>query len=1056
MADIPTYFLVSTAYGEGDPNMRRFSSHHPWLTRLSYYDASSLSLAPGTKIVGMLSGAEAEIVNHTPPNLGRGTLYLDGGNISTTVGVPLLPPTHPGTFVVDAAGTPGLSFQASTRTITLQSGSWTNTPTQGQTIRVAGTTNNNGSWIVESATASTIVVHDRNRMIDEGLGGSWISGASITGYNEMQFIEGEHFADTTAPTTVLGRIGHQVSSRFQEFWRNWNEDAGSFFLQTHGEILLGGFNPALQGAYDQYIFRKNDRDSYQIVSQGTYGVHYFDSSIDKDSSVVVISASALVSFDGTLNRISLSSGTWTNTPEAGKRVIVAGSASNDGTYYVDAATSNTITVAEDGALTTESAGASITINEEDYGRWVVYHPHVQLTYDLQWSAGDAGDLNPLGLVGTSGSNHQNDYNGGLGWDVGIINWLKRKHAGEDFAVFKFNAPNAITKGDLQPGGQWRPGGTAYEQMRAMWERAWRDAKTIGAGILGEAAGNQWDVRGIFAWVGNSDVLKFTADLQAVATDVSAKASVWVTEMRSALGGQWNNGTQTNGGDDTVPFVFVKPHTRSYETSGLVAQSLIDSSWIIGGIKEAMLSVSAENFAAQSLRNAIDFAIDQEDNVLAVDINSIGEADAVFGMLTPGDSSVVSRAWYSTETVIADVPKLIARAYDVWDSTPVPAVAAAPVVPMFIALGQSQLGCFVSNEYIKWSLDSEYLITDFVDPAYSARAHATTSDYQMWNADKLVLENYDIILNTNTGQNITVIDGSTNVQVDGPTKTYSLTTGVWTNIPNPGAEIQVAGFDAGGGTNNGTKTVVSATNTTIVVSETCTTEAAGDTVSIFGAEEDPITNFGAGNFGPEAGLYPELFDALGLPIGLIKSAYASASLTIQGDPRGTSPASGVWDPDANNLYDRLLAQWAKLRAHLCGLGKTPDLQGIFFLQGFTDITKGVGRTEYRDALIRLIRRMRIDFATRSTGPYAPFCVMKSPDYYRNVQGVSSLNVDAIQAAQADAVASEPNTVLVESATLEGQLRASGVPLGNVDVHLDGESIIQAGRLFGQAWRTLVGT
>ena len=77
---------------------------------------------------------------------------------------------------------------------------------------------------------------------------------------------------------------------------------------------------------------------------------------------------------------------------------------------------------------------------------------------------------------------------------------------------------------------------------------------------------------------------------------------------------------------------------------------------------------------------------------------------------------------------------------------------------------------------------------------------------------------------------TVIEGTdvTKIAVDSGGKTYTLSNDTWDKTPAIGDHITFAGFAETG--NNGVKTVTASTSTVITVSETCTTEAEGATIT----------------------------------------------------------------------------------------------------------------------------------------------------------------------------------------------------------------------------------
>ena len=73
--------------------------------------------------------------------------------------------------------------------------------------------------------------------------------------------------------------------------------------------------------------------------------------------------------------------------------------------------------------------------------------------------------------------------------------------------------------------------------------------------------------------------------------------------------------------------------------------------------------------------------------------------------------------------------------------------------------------------------------------------------------------------------------STNVSFTSGTKTIARSSGAWDRTPAPGEKLYITGAAGGPTTNNKVVTVVSATASTIVVSETLTTESAGPSVTI---------------------------------------------------------------------------------------------------------------------------------------------------------------------------------------------------------------------------------
>lgn len=102
------------------------------------------------------------------------------------------------------SGSVSVGFTASTQTIALDTGVWTNTPTAGEWIRVsgAGTAGNNGLMKVASATTTTVVVSGE-KLTDEG------AAATVT------ITQGSMIANgTTLRSFVFEREYVDVSSEF--------------------------------------------------------------------------------------------------------------------------------------------------------------------------------------------------------------------------------------------------------------------------------------------------------------------------------------------------------------------------------------------------------------------------------------------------------------------------------------------------------------------------------------------------------------------------------------------------------------------------------------------------------------------------------------------------------------------------------------------------------------------------------------------------------------------------------------------------------------------------
>lgn len=138
--------------------------------------------------------------------------------------------------------------------------------------------------------------------------------------------------------------------------------------------------------------------------------------------VPALTTQADISFGTGPNRITSGSGTPFSTFSSGDKVIVAGSASNDGTYDVTAATATTIDTAQ--TLTIEALGASVSIYRVEqsttYHAFAVFETGVG-TVDI------AIDDN------VSGSNIGSDVS--TGWEAVRRLWSFRLGSSSDILVF---------------------------------------------------------------------------------------------------------------------------------------------------------------------------------------------------------------------------------------------------------------------------------------------------------------------------------------------------------------------------------------------------------------------------------------------------------------------------------------------------------------------------------------------------------------------------------------------------------------------------------------------
>lgn len=1053
MADIPLYFLFCDVHGHGSPSLPETAN--PWNVKVEFYDQQADGdLSEDMVIVGAISNAQARVISFHGDNTAgsRAKLYLDGGQNSVIPGIPLAPPVDPDVFSVKAAGSPGVAVTSGTRTFSQASGDWSATLKQYDTLLTQNFTNaeNNGSFIVESVSALAIVVYDTGILVTEGANTS----ATLQGQPNMDFMEGEQLEDAASPGTVIGRFGYYKSNKIHDFWASWNDQIGLALLNEHGPIAGASSSPdtSIQSNWNQYLFEKQDPRYFKIIQQGSHGVHYWDSSMD-ETDVTILSAGA-VTVSSSANTFTAAS--WVETPDPGDRIITSdfGSAANNGEFTVKTATATVITIYPPATALVNTSEAA-TIVRRTYGRWVVYHPHVNLTHDDAFIEGLPGSPNLQANLGTSGSNHQLKGQGGLGPDVGLMHYLRDKHPNGDFALVKIQWGPDSTVGTMVNGGMWRADGFAFNEAIAQWESAWRAADS--SATLGEAPGNQWDVRGFFCWFGDSDIQKFRADVQADAAGYGGlpDPATLVGELRTEFGGTWNGGTQSGSGDTDNFVLFVYPHSHAYENQALVSQGTIGANWP-SELRVALQTSPPEAIARGFVRDTIRSAAGGV-NVLTIDPSQIGNNDPerVFSVdqLGPSSSTEESR-WMQTDVYIRDIPEMMGHAVDVWEGKTFAVLTSPICIPTFIMAGQSQVGTFVQAEYAARSVDTEYAITDHFTDILAGKQHSTDPDARIWNGSKLIVEPYDIALNTNTGTVSVVVDGVA-VSTTAPS-TFYLPTGVWDKNPVAGQKIDSQNF--GNPANNGVFTVASATASTCIVEETSLVTQVGAGIDIISADSYPLTNMGGGFIGPELGWFPAMRTALGMPVLLLKSAFASASLTLEVDPRGSDPKAGVWTPNANNLYDNLLAQYGQMLDYLHAQGMQADLNGIFWYQGYSD---GLGwasaSDSYQTQLELLINSAQDDFATRCTGNPVPFVVMQSPSYYEVTYelahpGLGASNLAALRSAQANAVSNTSSSILVNGDTLEPQLPGSG---GVPNVHLDGESVINAGIILAGGYKTLAG-
>lgn len=1134
MTAVKTYFLFSDAQGVGNV-VNQVNTAHPWAIVATIYDHAGVKdFARGMNIRGRWSNAKARIsfVDGETQAVGsRHRVNFAGAEPSSVAGIPLSLPPWPLPYTVATND----SVQVIAPNQLFSAAGWTTVPSAGDVIIVAndpigsafsGFTgeNNNGSWEVESADANNIVIADDGYLTNEGP----TAGVDILGLPNMTFIEGEQIEEDGVGT-VLGRFGHYESSRTNDFYRQWNSHLNLFFLNEQGEVGPVAAGVAEFRDYHAFLYGKADPRLNEIVQQGTDGVNFFDSRIDETSGTAVITA-ASCTFAASTKIITLGSGSWLVTPKPGDKITVSGTVSNNGDLSVAASSSNTITVRE--TLVDETV--STTITNLTGGRFVVYHPHTDLGYDTSIPTGTVNDPNTLGLDGTGGSNHQTRL-GGLGPDVSLIyRWLAQKHRGEDWCLIKVDmAHGSSALGVMRAGGQWRDGGAHMIEAQRLWDSAKQRASEIGAGILGEKAGNTWDVQGFIAWFGDGEVPTAIEDVRT-ATIVDYDVDGFVTDCRANFA----------GGSTAGFFCFIKPHGASYLDNPVqpatfsvlsAASATIDQTaktitigsgtwantpaaistvtmagWVAGGnnatftvltatstvitvldpsndlvtetasvtittpgihpaipltnktLAESLAVRSPNNIAMAGVRAAIDVAVANETNVIAINLDALGSAEDVFTVVEPGSSARTERKWYQTDVYVDRIGTLVKSAVEIWEGKSFAVLADTVPLATFMLFGQSQLGTFLPPQSVIEDRDPEYVVTagpvtEYITAAgASLRTVSTNDNYHMWNGSPRTVELYDILQNTNPGPVLkTMATGVTNaISFTAATKTIA-TTGTWIRTPAVGDSIFVALQGGGVLSNVGAYTVASATASTVVVVEAISDQAASSTISVsIGTcvDSHPQTNFDGDFYGPEGSLFRFMVEAIGQELLVIKCVFASSTLTQLADPRhvGEGSATGVWDPDAENLFTFAVKQVERARDTVCAMGRAIDMIGFGWMQGYSDMIGSVAnQAVYQPALERLIDESRERMGNRALGPPPPFLVVRSPSYYSEFH--SEPGFSAIRAAQMAVQGTREQVKWIDADVLEHQLPTA---TGALDPHLDGESVIEVGRILTNGFKDLV--
>jgi hypothetical protein len=197
----------------------------------------------------------------------------------------------------------------------------------------------------------------------------------------------------------------------------------------------------------------------------------------------------------------------------------------------------------------------------------------------------------------------------------------------------------------------------------------------------------------------------------------------------------------------------------------------------------------------------------------------------------------------------------------------------------------------------------------------------------------------------------------------------------------------------------------------------------------------------GAFGTEASLGYALHKRLGQAVWIFK--YTAVAPLNPAGARSWSKSAGP-----GGLYDSMMADWRSAADALRAQGLTPDIRGLFWLQGEGDRgPNNAWAREYANHLRQFIADLRTDLAGdtgANDGPVrAPFVISALHPHHDPARFWDEAE-SILRAAQREVAGDDPLNVYVETEELSLDKSSPGW------VHFDGRGLVELGYSFAEAW------